>query len=114
MTTQLNWTGASGNVYTFSVHPLGTQFNPIPGIYLFCRDIPDGLEALYVGETQSFVDRLNTGLQNHDGYKRASRIGFDYVAVMRCDDSTERLRIETDLRHAFNPIFNRRSVENTR
>lgn len=59
-------------------------------------------EALYVGETNDFHDRLNTGLVHHDGFKRARANGATHVAVRRVAVS-DCLTVETDLRHGLNP-----------
>lgn len=114
MGTTTFWTGRSGTSYEFYVHPIGTEFLPISGVYIFCRQVTATLlggtyEALYVGEAQSLFDRLNSGVGNHDGFKRASREGMTHIAAMRCS-SAERLWVETDLRHGLDPICNRQSV----
>ena len=107
----LNWAGKSGNLYAFNVYKLGTEFKPLSGVYLLCRQISASqFEAIYVGETKSFYDRLNTSPVNHDGFKRASKIGFTHIAVMQCAGDAQRLAIETDLRHGLNPICNRQDI----
>jgi len=104
------WAGNSGTTYEFDVYPIGQEFNPASGVYIFCRHIGDGrFEALYVGETNSFNDRLNAGLKDHDGFKRAIPNGATHVAV-RLVASADRLSVETDLRHRLNPICNRQNV----
>lgn len=109
------WDGRSGARYTFELHPIGTEFNPLPGVYVFAKLVPlpsgaNFFEALYVGETESFVDRLNSGAINHDGYKRALASKATHVAALICKDRTERLRVETDLRHGLNPVCNAQPV----
>ncbi len=109
--TTVTWTGKTGTAYQFYLHPLGTEFKPLGGVYIFCRPgQPGHMEALYIGETQSFYDRLNASPMNHDGYKRARLAQASHVAVLIAADATLRLRIETDLRHGVNPICNRQSV----
>lgn len=105
------WPGKSGKKYQFEIYAVGQEFNPVSGVYIFCRIVgPDTFEALYVGETQSLHDRLNTGLMNHDGFKRASKLGASFIGVMRADGYANRLGIETDLRHGIDPICNRQEV----
>lgn len=107
MAFNITWRGASGQSYTFETHPVGTQFNPVSGVYIFCRQVTSGnWEALYVGETQSLKQRLNTGVSSHDGYLRASRLGMTHIAALVVAGDAERLRIETDLRHGLNPSAN--------
>ena len=61
MAISVEWPGGIGNVYDFETHPIGTEFNPVSGVYIICRPVPgDRWEAFYVGEAQSLHDRLNT------------------------------------------------------
>ena len=107
MAFTITWTGNSGLDYQSEAFPIGTQFNPVSAVYIACRKIPSGsFEALYVGEAQSLKDRLNSGLGNHDGLKRAQNYGATHIAVVQVSGNTERLRVETDLRHGLNPSAN--------
>jgi hypothetical protein len=109
--TTVTWTGKSGTAYEFEIYELGQIFNPVSGVYIFCR--PLGLmayTALYVGEAQSLYDRLNAGRSNHDGLKRAAGAGATHVAVMRTYDESYRLSVETDLRHGLDPECNRQGI----
>lgn len=111
MAIQANWTGASGLPYLFEVHPIGTVFNSVSGVYIACRQIASGsFEALYVGETQSLYDRLNAGAKDHEGLICASRNGMTHIAARVVAGNAERLSVETDLRHGLNPSCNRQSV----
>lgn len=111
MAFNITWRGASGQSYTFETHPIGTQFYPVSGVYIFCRQIASELwEAIYVGETQSLKQRLNVGIRHHDGYLRASRAGITHIAALAVAGSAERLRVETDLRHGLNPSANAQNV----
>ena len=113
MTVTVTWTGKSGQKYDFTVYPIGTSFNPVSGVYIACRFVPPQIyEALYVGETQSFKDRLNTGSANHDGLKCAARNGMTHIGALVITGDAERLRVETDLRHGLNPSCNRQNVPN--
>ena len=101
------WRGASGQSYTFKTYPDGTAFNPVSGVYIFCKQGASRTwKALYVGETHSLEQRLNTGSSSHDGYARASRLGMTHIAALVVTVDAERLRIETDLRHGLNPPAN--------
>lgn len=107
MSLYVTWRGASGQSHTFETHPFGKQFNPVSGVYIFCRQVTSGnWEALYVGETQSLKQRLNTGINAHAGYLRASRMGMTHIAALVVAGDAERLRVETDLRHGLNPSAN--------
>lgn len=110
MSVKQYWKGKSGNWYEFDVYPIGQEFNPVSGVYIFCRPIGDGrFKALYVGETDTFHDRLYTGLKDHHGFKRATVYGVTHVAV-RLVATANRLIVETDLRHGLNPPCNKQPV----
>ncbi|MEX0306031.1 MAG: hypothetical protein AB3N12_01480 [Ruegeria sp.] len=112
MADQVVWYGATKTPYYFELYPAGTAFNAVSGVYVLCRQIPSGSwEALYVGETQSFHQRLNAGIGNHDGYRRAKLAGMTHIAALCVNGETERLRIETDLRHSLDPVANRQNVQ---
>jgi len=112
MAITVNWSGKSGTSYAFELYKLGQEFNPVSGVYVFCRETsPGSWQALYVGETQSLHDRLNTGIANHDGFKCASRNGATHIAVRVVSGEANRLRVETDLRHGINPVCNKQSVK---
>jgi hypothetical protein len=111
------WTGISGQAYNFEVFRDGVEFNPVSGVYILSKVAIASagrrrFEALYVGEAQSLKDRLNASAINHDGLKRSRQSGMTHIAVYRCDGAAERLRIETDLRHALSPVCNRQPVPN--
>ena len=106
----VNWTGESGQVYTFATYEIGTQFHPIPGVYVFCK--PTGSvswAAQYVGETESFADRLNACDANHHAMSRARRFGATHVGVLRHGSFAARvyrLDVERDLRRGLRPPAN--------
>lgn len=111
MALTVNWPGRSGNPYPFETHPIGTEFRPYSGVYIACKSGNSvNWDALYVGETKSFFDRLNAGFEDHDGLKCARRNGATHIGVMIVSSDAERLRIETELRHSLRPPCNRQSV----
>ena len=68
----ITWRGKSGTSYTFYFYPDGQQFDPVSGVYIFCRLALGGTwEALYVGEAQDLKQRINAGVSGHEGYRRA-------------------------------------------
>ena len=113
MTVKVIWAGKSGQEYTFETYPIGTEFNPVSGVYIACKETsPGSWEAIYVGETQSLFDRLNAGLANHDGLKCANTRGATHIAAIVMNGEANRLGIETDLRHGLNPVCNKQRVTN--
>lgn len=114
MTMQINWPGYSGRNYTFETYPIGTAFKPIGGVYIFCRARPDGKwDALYVGETGNFNERLNTSLQGHQAWPACRVRGATHIGVMIIGsvlNREPRLALETELRHTLNPPCNRQAA----
>jgi hypothetical protein len=97
-----------GSLYQFEVHPIGTAFNPIAGVYVFVKPTGNGTwDAFYVGETGNLNERLNTALQRHQAWPRCCQRGATHIAVLPTGDSlSERLTIETYLRHQLRPPCN--------
>jgi len=117
--TTTTYTGASGTVYDFDVFDLGTRFNTVSGVYILSIRtgstlLTQNFAALYVGETGDLKDRLNSNPENHEGYKRSASAGMTHIGVHRCSKHSTRLQIETDLRHALDPICNRQPVPSRR
>jgi hypothetical protein len=113
--TNPTWTGKSGQDYSFYLYDLAATFYARPGVYILCRAVQiDGItryEALYVGEAESFEDRLNASRGEHDGFKRALKMGVTHIAArVVAGDRAQRLSVETDLRHALNPPCNAQPV----
>jgi hypothetical protein len=110
----IQWPGLSGNLYTFETYPIGTAFNHVGGVYIFCKGAANGdWHALYVGETHDFNDRLNTGLQGHDAWPSCRFAGATHLSVMVIGGpgaERERLRVETELRHSLRPPYNRQAA----
>lgn len=110
MVETVNWSGASGTTYTFEINPIGIAYKNRPRVYIFCRGhrSPGYWEGLYVGETGDFDDRLNTGLQRHHRWPSVRVYNPTHLCTLHVAAGlTERLRIETDLRHALNCPCNR-------
>lgn len=111
MAFTVRWPGYPGNTYTFQTYPIGTEFNPFSGVYIACRPAADGINwnAFYVGEAHSLHDRLNAGLDDHNGLKCARQRGATHIGAMLVDGDANRLAIETELRHVLNPPCNQQA-----
>lgn len=110
----VDWPGYPGKKYTFETHPFGTEFGNYSGVYIACVETTPGRwNALYVGETQSFFDRIYAGLEHHNGLKCARNNGATHLGVMLVYGNAARLAVETELRHVLDPHCNRQSVPTT-
>jgi hypothetical protein len=107
MPIHVNWTGQSGQTYTFEIAPIGSAFYAVPGVYNFCRYQHGLYYSIYVGETDDLNQRLNTGLQQHHAWPRIRLNGATHVGTLRVTGGlAARLNIETDLRHGCRPPCN--------
>lgn len=106
---RLIWTGANGTTYEFEHHGIGTTFNAVGGVYIFCRQALDRRwYAVYIGETDNFRRRLTDELASHHRLESIRRAGATHIcALVVGGDVSKRLAIETDLRHSQNPPCNR-------
>lgn len=107
-TPKLIWYGASGTAYELQHYRIGTVFNAVPGVYIFCRLGADGRwYAEYIGETDNLARRLTHELAAHHQASRIGRAGATHIcAMVVTGGKTARLNIETDLRHSQNPPCN--------
>jgi hypothetical protein len=108
MADYVTFYGASRAAYNFEINPLGIAYHPRPGVYIFMRPTLGGWQALYVGETGDFNDRLNTGLQNHHRWPSVRGHNPTHIGTLHVPGATQaRLNVETDLRRALNCPCNR-------
>jgi hypothetical protein len=103
------WVGASGTCYQFQLDPIGSNYRPIEGVYIFCKQAWNGnYDASYVGETDSLWRRLTNELGAHHAYLDVLRDGATHISTLHVPgDRTYRLYVETDLRNALNPPCNK-------
>lgn len=112
MSFAITWPGTFGRQYTFETYPIGTAFNKVGGVYIFCKPATNGKwNAVYVGETGDFNERLNTALQRHQAWSTCRLHGATHISVMIVRGTLQqRLNIETELRHSLRPPVNRQSA----
>ena len=103
MADECTWTGASGKKYTYNIHSMDTKWNDVAGNYIFAkRTTPTEWEAIYIGETQSFKDRL----PNHNELPCIQRNGGTHIHAHTNSDSQARLNEESDLIESHLPPCN--------
>ncbi len=107
----VTWKGISGTSYSTDLCQYGRTFYKNPGVYIFCRPtvgLPNNWDAIYVGETEDFDNRLNVNLANHHQWPNIKVKGATNVCCLHVPSGrSRRLAIETDLRVALNPPCNR-------
>jgi hypothetical protein len=97
------WTGLSGHQYEYTIYPAGTQWNDVPGCYIFAKRVPQGWVALYIGQTESFKNRFD----DHHKWPCALRNGATHVhARVNNAGETSRRTEERDLIERYQPTCN--------
>jgi hypothetical protein len=88
------WTGKSGKKYEYTIYSMDTTWNDVAGNYIFAREASPGKwSAIYIGETESFKDRL----PNHEQLPCIRRNGGTHVHAHVNADTKTRLAEESDL-----------------
>ena len=105
--TQVRWRGMSGQVYSYSVHPVDENWYDGPGNYIFAKYIQgSGWIAIYIGETSSLKDRLSP-FSGHEKADCAYRNGITHIHAHRSSDQQEVRRTEeADLIGYYKPVCN--------
>lgn len=94
MADKCTWTGASGKEYLYDIYPIGTNWNDVPGNYIFAYESsPLIWTPVYIGETESFKDRL----PNHNELPCIKHNGGTHIHAHINEDSQARLAEESDL-----------------
>jgi len=102
-------TGKSGTKYEFNVYPRTDTFNAIGAVYFMTkRRVADlqrgGIHTwVYVGETGDLSDRP----LNHERKPCFDKNGANCLLIYSEKNRDMRLKIEADLRNAYNPPCNR-------
>jgi hypothetical protein len=108
--TSVCWFGVSGKAYHMELCPLGSAFDSVPGVYVFCKPgTGSAWTPIYVGECRDLEQCLNTNLTSHNKWSAIAHSGATSVCVIRIDGSKDNCRVAgNDLRRAYDPPCNRR------
>ena len=96
------WQGASGQTYVYTVYDIDGEWPDAAGLFIFARPTSRGWQATYIGETQSFRDRI----PDHERKICALRHGATHVHVRASDAEAERQAEEVDLKLKHRPSCN--------
>jgi excinuclease UvrABC nuclease subunit len=88
----------------FKVFGLNSNWKDVPGVYAYCqRNATSGAwEVLYVGQAESFRDRL----PNHERERDARRRGATHVLASVVNERAKRSRLEADMIRELQPPLN--------
>ena len=91
-----------------SYDPEQTNWNDVPGVYIFAGTSADGRwwQAKYVGQTTSFETRLGLGNINHERWPEAIRQGATHIHARVVQNEIERRSLESMLIESYNPPLN--------
>lgn len=94
-TPTINWPGQSGTQYQYWIHPIGTEFVPKPGNYVFAKEVrPHHWVPIYIGQTSNLAERFD----NHHQMDAIKREGATHIHVHTSSEKQQvRLDEETDL-----------------
>ncbi|MDE0260278.1 MAG: hypothetical protein OXR82_18070 [Gammaproteobacteria bacterium] len=89
--------------YEFGVYDSGTSWRDIGGLYIFTGKT-DGKtwEALYIGQTSSFKDRL----PGHPKWSDAVLLGATHIHAKTVTNEKTREKVEQELIEAYQPPLN--------
>lgn len=88
------WASASDRIYEYKIFPIGNDWDDVPGNYIFAKKIARvKWEAIYIGETESFKDRL----PNHNELPCIRKNGGTHIHIHVNRESRARLAEEADL-----------------
>lgn len=96
------------NRYDFTVFPLDAVFENVPAIYIISRRVVDKSKKAHhalvcIGQTESLLDEL----KKHKKDKRTKKFAANSISLLREENKTRRLKIETDLKaaHAIRCLY---------
>jgi hypothetical protein len=103
--------GASGVEHKLWAHPIGSRFNPVQGVYGFCRLGSDGIWYVqYFGQADDLDSRVGVGLQSHHKIGAAVAMGATHVAAAAVKgDYATLCRVEHDIIQGLQPPLNEKA-----
>ena len=93
MADTCKWRGESGEEYTYNIYAMDAVWADVGGNYIFAKQVGGIWTQLYIGETQSFRDRLPT----HEALPCVLRNSGTYIHAHMNTNSQARLDEESDL-----------------
>ena len=99
-----NWPGQSGKEYQYEIYLVGTAFKPLPGIYIYAKQLVDGdWSPIYIAQTRDLHQRLEGHVKLADAIANgATHIHAHYCTTGQSARFTE----EQDLIHRWQPVCN--------
>ena len=102
--TGYNWPGQSGKEYHYEIYPFDTAFRPLPGIYIYAKQLADGdWSPIYIAQTRDLHQRLEGHVNVGDAIANgATHLHAHYSTAGQSARCTE----EHDLIQRWRPVCN--------
>lgn len=99
-----SWLGLSGNEYQYEIFPFETEFQPLPGNYIYARQTEDGdWVPIYIAQTRDLHQRLEGHVRLDDAIANgATHLHAHYCSAGQAARCTE----ERDLIKRWQPVCN--------
>ncbi len=99
-----NWPGQSGKEYHYDVFPIDASFRPLPGIYIYAKQLSDGdWSPIYIAQTRDLHQRLEGHVKLQDAVNNgATHLHAHYDTAGQSARCTE----EHDLIQRWHPVCN--------
>jgi len=100
----VRWPGQSGTEYTYEVYPIDAVLPPVPGNYIYARQLEDGgWVPIYIAQTRDLHQRL----EGHVSLEDAMANGATHLHVHFCTTTqAARYTEERDLVRRWRPLCN--------
>jgi len=98
------WAGQSGKKYQYEIYPLDAAFRPLPGVYIYAKQLADGdWIPIYIAQTRDLHQRLEGHVRLEDAMANsATHLHAHYCEAGQGARCTE----EQDLIHRWQPVCN--------
>lgn len=97
------WDSPRGDRLSFQVHTKNADWNPVAGLYAFCKhEAPNTWVPLYVGQASSFQERICS----HERWDEAAQLGATHVLAATVPLQSDRDRHEEAIVKHFDPQLN--------
>jgi len=102
--TAYNWPGQSGKEYPYEIYPFDTPFRPLPGNYIYAKQLADGdWSPIYIAQTRDLHQRLEGHVRVEDAIANgATHLHAHYATAGQAARCTE----EHDLIQRWRPVCN--------
>lgn len=96
------WPMGQNQTLDFTIYGTNTSWNDKAGLYIFAYKSNQSWYAVYVGQTDSFQNRLT----NHDRWDEGAQLGATHIHARTVGTQADRDRLEAALIGHLQPTLN--------